>query len=85
MERLRSKDAADGTTTQPLTDAQKAEIADVRRVYDARLAQEDILHQSKMRALVDPAEREELDANYRRDRARISSERDRKLEDIRKK
>ena len=84
MERLRQKDAAEGTATRRLTDEQKAEIADVRRVYEARLAQEDVLHHSKLRALVDPAEREDLDANYRRERERVSAERERKVDEIRR-
>jgi hypothetical protein len=83
MERLRKKDASDGVASRPLTDAQKVEIADVRRVYEAKLAQEDVMHQSKMRALVDPAERETVDDQYRRIRERTAGERDRKIEQIR--
>lgn len=84
MERLRKKDAEQGGSSQPLTDAQKAAIADVRKYYDASLAQEDVLYQSKIRSVIDPDAREELDRNYRRDRERLTSERDAKIEKIRK-
>jgi len=83
MERLRKKDAEQGVTTQPLTDAQKASIAEVRNFYEAKLAQEDVLHQSRMRATFDPAERDELQHQFRRGRERLVSERDSKIEKIR--
>jgi hypothetical protein len=84
MERLRKKDAEGGETTQTLTEAQKAAIADVRKFYDANLAQVEVLHQSKMRATFEPEVIEELERNYRRDRERINSDRDAKIEKIRR-
>lgn len=84
MERLRKKDAEGGVTAQPLTDAQKAAIAEVRKFYEASLAQEDVLHQSKLRGVIDPEALEELDRQYRRERERLTSERDRKIEKIRR-
>ena len=38
MARLRKKDAESGDSIQELSAAQKAEIAEVRRVYEAKLA-----------------------------------------------
>ena len=84
MERLRKKDAEEGVTTRPLTGAEKAAIAEVRNIYAARLAQEDVLYQSKMRTMIDPAERDEANRQFRRERERLSSERDAKIEKIRK-
>jgi hypothetical protein len=84
MERLQKKDAEDGTSALPLTEAQRTAIADVRRFYDASLAQEDVLHQSKLRGVIDPETREELDRQYRRERERLTAERDRKIEQIRR-
>ena len=84
MERLRKKDAEGGETTQTLTEAQKAAIADVRKFYDASLAQEELMHQSKARAIFEPEALEELDRNYRRDRERLNSDRDKKIEKIRR-
>jgi hypothetical protein len=84
MERLRKKDQEEGVETRTVTDAQKAAIAEVRNFYEAKLAEAEVLHQSKMRALFDPSARETLDQEYRRDRERLISERDSKIEKIRR-
>jgi hypothetical protein len=83
MERLRKKDADEGLVEKPLTEQQKAEIAEVRQVYAAKMAQEDILHKSKLATTWDPEERMKLDDGYRRDVQRLNDERDRKIEKIR--
>jgi hypothetical protein len=83
MERLKKKDADEGVSTRALSDAEKAAIAEIRNFYEAKLAQEDVLHQSAMRRTVDLAERETLDAQFRRERERLTSERDAKIEKIR--
>ncbi len=83
MERLRRKDAESGVQERPLTDEQRAAIAEARRVAEARLAEREILHQSAVRGVVDPESREELEQQYRRDRDRIQSDLDRKLAEIR--
>ncbi|MEZ5319124.1 MAG: hypothetical protein R2752_17115 [Vicinamibacterales bacterium] len=79
MERLQKKDADAGVEHTPLTDAQKAAIAEVRKVYEARLAELEILHQSTLRATPDPAERFALEEGYRQERGRLIAERDAKL------
>ena len=84
MERLAKKDADAGVEMQTMTDAQKAAIAEVRNFYDSKLAEQEVLHQSKMRATFDPAIRDTLADEYRRDRERLSSERDHKIEKIRR-
>ena len=83
MARLRKKDVDAGVTEQPLTDAQKAEIAEVRQTYAAKLAQEEILFKSKVQASVDFEERQKMEEHYRRDVERFAHERDRKIEKIR--
>ena len=83
MERLQKKDAAAGVERKAVTEAQKAEIAEVRYIYESRLAEVDVLFQSQMRAMVDPAEREAREQQYRRDRERLTSERDAKVDRIR--
>ena len=83
MERLRKTDADAGVERRPVTDAQKASIAEVRNFYEAKLAETEVLHQSRLRAMVDPAEREAREDEYRRDRERLSTERDQKIEKIR--
>ena len=84
MERLKKKDADEGVQAKPLTDAQKAAITEIRSFYTAKLAEADILHQGRLRATVDPAERAEREQEYRRDRERLSSERDAKIEKARR-
>lgn len=83
MERLRQKDAEQGVSEQKLTDAQREEIAEIRRVTAARIAQEEILYKSKAGAFVSHEERETLDQQYRREVDRLGRERDRKIEQVR--
>jgi hypothetical protein len=83
MERLKKQDQEAGIESKPVTDAQKAQIAEVRNFYEARLAEAQVMHQSKLKAVVDPAERETLELEYRRERERLSDERERKVEKIR--
>ena len=83
MERLRKKDEDAGILSKPVTDAQKAAIAEVRNFYEAKIAEQEVLHQSTLRGMVDPAERATLQENYRRDRERLASDRDAKIEKIR--
>jgi hypothetical protein len=84
MERLAKKDADAGVETRTVTDEQKAAIAEARNFYDAKMAEQEVLYQSKMRATFDPAIRETLAEEYRRDRERLTSERDNKIEKIRR-
>ena len=84
LERLRRKDREDGVEARPVTEEQRAQIAEIRRVYEAKLAEREILFQSSLRKVREPAEREALEEEYRRDRERIGSERDRKLEAVRR-
>jgi hypothetical protein len=84
MERLRKKDAEAGIESRPLTDAQKASIAEVRNFYEAKLAEQDVLQQSALRTTFDPEARATLEAQYRADRERLSNERDSKIEKIRR-
>lgn len=84
MERLRKSDEDAGVDRRPLTDAQKAAIAEIRNFYEAKIAEIEVLHEGQSRASVDPAERAEREQGYRRDRERLSSERDAKLEKARR-
>jgi hypothetical protein len=83
MERLRKSDAEAGVVRPPVTDAQKAAIAEVRNFYEAKLAELEVLHRGQLRAMVDPAELEVAEQQYRRDRERLSAERDAKIEKAR--
>jgi hypothetical protein len=83
MERLRRQDVEDGVVEKPLTAEQKAEIAEVRQVYAAKVAQEEILFKSKLATTRDPEERMKMEEGYRRDLQRLSEDRDRKIEKLR--
>ena len=83
MERLRKSDKDAGVERQPVTEAQKAAIAEIRNFYEAKLAELEVLHQGRLRALVDPGERETREEEYRRDRERLSSDREAKIEKAR--
>jgi hypothetical protein len=80
MERLRQKDAEAGIERRPVTEAQKAAIAEIRSLYESKLAELEILHHGRLRALFDPAERAAREDEYRRDRERLTTERDTKIE-----
>jgi hypothetical protein len=84
MERLRRKDAEAGVEEHALSDDQKAEIAEVKRIYAAKIAEAEILHKSKIAAVWDPDERAKLEEGYRRDLERLRDEQERKLEQIRR-
>jgi hypothetical protein len=84
MERLKKKDAEEGVVSRPLSDAERAAIAEVRSFYDSKIAEQDVLHQSAVRGTADPAERDLLGQQFRRDRDRLASERDAKVEKIRR-
>jgi len=84
MERLRKKDKDEGVDDRPSTPEQREAIAEARKVAEAKLAEREILHHSALRGVMDPESREKLDEEYRRDRDRITSDRERKIEEIRK-
>ena len=83
MERLRKSDEDSGIERTPLTDRQKASIAETRNFYEAKLAQEDVLYRSKLAELVDPAEQDVLRQRFRRECEHLTTERDAKIEKIR--
>lgn len=83
MERLKRADAESGVEPRRLTDEQKTAIADLRRFYEAKLAEQELLHQSALRKILDHEARTVLEEEYHRDRARLVRERDAKLETIR--
>ena len=84
LERLQKKDKEAGVEDRPLTDEQRQRILELRKVYEARLAEREILFESARRKAADPESLEELEREYRRDRDRIASERDHKIEEARR-
>ncbi len=77
MERLGTSDR------KPPTEAQKAAIAEIRNFFESKIAELEVLYQGKMRSTPDPAEREAREQEYRRDRERLISERENKIEKAR--
>ena len=84
MERLQKKDKEAGVDDRPLTDAQKAAIAEVREIYKARAAEREILHQAALRTARTREEVDELNDKLRRDHERLVNDRDRSIAEIRK-
>jgi len=83
MERLRKKDAETGAVEQKLTDEQKAAIAEARSIYEARVAERQILHREKRLTTFEPAAVEKMEEEYRRDMERFATDRDAKIRRIR--
>src|SRR5262245_6632169 len=83
MERLRRKDRDEGAVERALTDDQKTAIAEVRRVYEARVAEREILHRDALGKARSREEIARLNDELAQDHERFVSERDRKIADIR--
>ena len=84
MERLRKRDADNGVAERATTDEQKAEIAEARNVYQARVAERQILHRDAVARARSYDEVEQLGEELRRDLDRLATDRDRKIDEIRK-
>ena len=84
LERLRKQDEAAGVVERPLTEDQRAAIAEARNFCEAKLAELKILHESKLAGTWDAEARAKLEEEYRRDVDRLTGDRDRKIERIRR-
>ncbi|HEY3174751.1 MAG TPA: hypothetical protein VGK94_03225 [Candidatus Polarisedimenticolia bacterium] len=86
MERLKKQDAERGETRGRLTERQKEEIAQVRRFYLAKVAEQEILHQSELRKARATREEESIRAveeSYQKDRRRLEEDMESKILAIR--
>ncbi len=84
MARLRQKDADAGTAEAPLTDAQRAAIAEVKQVFAARRAQAEIMLQASRAAAPDVETLARLHDEFRRDTDRMTREQEEKIAAIRR-
>jgi len=84
MEKLKRQDEVAGVEAVELTAVQVEGIAEARRNYEARVAECRILHQSALAGAADAQVLQELEANHRRDLARFASDRDKRIERIRR-
>ncbi|HJR60274.1 MAG TPA: hypothetical protein VJ813_12765 [Vicinamibacterales bacterium] len=83
LERLKKKDADAGVEQKPLTEEQREAIAEARNLYEARVAERRIMHQSQTAAVFDPQELELQREQMLRDLAHFESDRDAKIRKIR--
>jgi hypothetical protein len=83
MERLRQKDREAGVVEQPLTEAQRASIAEIRAFYEAKLAELQILSRPAASEAEDQEALESLEDKYRSERERLQQERERKIAAVR--
>ncbi|PYS95887.1 MAG: amidohydrolase [Acidobacteria bacterium] len=85
MEKLRQRDRERGEAAPAtLTKEQKAAIAEIRSIYEARLAEREILFRSERaraaaRLAEDPEALAKAEAEYARDRRKLEEERDTKV------
>jgi hypothetical protein len=84
MARLKKKDAEAGAEETPLTEAQRAAIADARQLYAARRAQAEIMLNAARATARDIETLERLQEEFRRDTDRMARELDEKIAAIRR-
>ena len=82
LERLESQ-GIERPREEALSEAERDQVAEVRRKAEAKIAEMEILHKSSLEILVDPAERELAEKDFRHERQRVESRRDREIERIR--
>src|SRR4051794_16862085 len=83
MARLKQKDADSGIVDRPVTEEQKAAIAEARSLHASKVAEVEILQRSKIAGVFDPADRERLDAEFRDELRRLNDDLERKLTRLR--
>jgi hypothetical protein len=84
MSRLREKDREAGVEERPLSAEQKAGIAEIRRFYQAKVAEREILHRDALTKARSPEEIAKLNEALQHDLERLASDRDRKIDEIKK-
>jgi hypothetical protein len=82
MERFRKQDAEQGIVERQLSDDEKRRIEEARKACRAKIAQFEIMLQSKVAVIPDLEAREVLQEEFRRDVARATADRDREIEKI---
>jgi hypothetical protein len=85
MEKLRQRDQERGEKSPArLTAAQKRAIGEIRKKYEARVAEMEILHRSNRTQAAEDAEAlEKQEEEYVRERRRLEEQRDREIEEVR--
>ncbi|HEX6901211.1 MAG TPA: hypothetical protein VF789_15910 [Thermoanaerobaculia bacterium] len=83
LERM-EKQGIERPREETFSDEIREQIAEARRKADARLAEIEILHKDRLKGVYDPAKRQEEEEEYVRERRRIEDDRERKIEELRK-
>jgi hypothetical protein len=68
---------------ESMSEETRQRVSEVRQQAEAKLAELEILHRDRLKALQDPAQRREAEEEYVRERRRIECGRDRKIEKLR--
>ncbi len=68
---------------EALSAEEREQVTEARRKAEAKLAELEILHRDRLAKLVDPAEREHEEKDFRHERQRVEDKRDREIERIR--
>lgn len=84
MERLNAADREAGVAETPLSEEQKAAIAEARRVAQARLAEREILVRDVLAKTWEMEARAKAEEEFQTDRRRIESDRDAAIEAVRR-
>lgn len=82
LERLESQGIERPSDTA-LTDAQRAEVAEIRSQAQARLAELEILHRDRLQKLAEPEAIQKEEDEYLLERGRIEEQRERKVARLR--
>ena len=82
MARLQASDEEHGVDSITLSDEQKSDIAEARSIYEAKIAEQQIIHQSKLAITTDPDARSQLEEQHQRDVSRAANDRDQKIASI---
>lgn len=75
LERLRQQ-GIEPPREESVSPALRDELAQVRTKAEAKLAELEILHQGRLKKVLDPAKRQEEEEEYLRERRRIEADRD---------
>ena len=75
LERLEAQ-GIDRPDSESISDAQRAEIADIRSRAEAKMAQLEISYQETLKGSLDPVARQQEEEEYLAERRRIEEQRD---------
>lgn len=76
--------AQEGFEEKPLSNDQKAEIAEIRSRYRAKIAEVEMSHESKLQAATSREEVVTLQAELLKEKERLNGEMEKKVEEVRR-